>query len=152
MSRVTLVRAWTQPLRITLLGEESFHKVDPLFQLAHPLFQLIELGKAGLNVFQRPAPRGRVVYRGLQRGPLTRLQALRPNRKKQSERSVNGAVPRLTVTRGEPNAPEVNEGQHPRNWYPGSMPEPHIRPSPFSADSEFRHEMPLRTAAELRRL
>jgi len=47
-------------LALALLGEESFRKVDPLFQLAHPLLQLIEFVKADLNIFQGLAARGRV--------------------------------------------------------------------------------------------
>src|SRR2546427_9239483 len=121
-----LVLAWTQALRLALLDEESLRKVDPLFQLAHPLFQLIEFAKAGLNIVQRLALLGRVHYTGRQFGPLTRTQALRPKSKENSEQSVSGDVPGLTFTRGEPNAPDVDEGQDPRNWNPGSMPEPHI--------------------------
>ncbi len=127
MSRIGLVLAWSQPLRLTLLGEDSFRKVDPLFQLAHPPLHLIDFAKAGLNIFRSLAVLGRVHYTGLQFGPLTRAQALRPEGKENCQQSVNGDVPRLTVTRGEPNPPDVDEGQDPRNWYPGSMPEPHMR-------------------------
>src|SRR5256886_15365510 len=80
-----------------------------------------------LNIVQRLALLGRVHYTGRQFGPLTRTQALRPKSKENSEQSVSGDVPGLTFTRGEPNAPDVDEGQDPRNWYPGSMPEPHMR-------------------------
>ncbi len=58
--RSELVRAWTQPLRLALFGEESFRKVHPLFQLAHPPFQLIDFAEAGLNIVQRLALLGRV--------------------------------------------------------------------------------------------
>src|SRR5437879_7498158 len=104
-----LVLAWTQPLRLAVLDQESLRKVDPLFQLAHPLFQLIEFAKAGLNIVQRLALLGRVHYTGRQFRPLTRTQALRPKSKENSEQSVSGDVPGLTFTRGEPNAPRSEE-------------------------------------------
>jgi hypothetical protein len=37
-------------LALAPLGEESFRKVHPLFQLANPLCQLIEFAKADLKI------------------------------------------------------------------------------------------------------
>jgi len=56
-------------LALALLSEESFRKVDPLLQLANPLFQLIQFAKADLNIFQGLAVLGQVRYTGLQAGP-----------------------------------------------------------------------------------
>src|SRR5881396_1526762 len=50
-----LVLGWSQSLAFTLLCHESFGKVDPLFQLAQPLRQLIELVQAALKILQRLA-------------------------------------------------------------------------------------------------
>jgi predicted transcriptional regulator len=41
-----LVLGWSQPLALALLSEEAFRKVHPLFQVANPLFQLVEFAKA----------------------------------------------------------------------------------------------------------
>jgi hypothetical protein len=60
---------WLQPLTLTLVGEQPFRKVDPLFQLAHPLLQLIEFAKADLNIFQRVCVPGRIRHPGLEFGP-----------------------------------------------------------------------------------
>src|SRR3989442_8689679 len=53
---------------------------------------------------------GRVHYSGVQVGPLTRLQALRPKSKQNSERSVKGDVPRLT--RSEEHTSELQSRPH----------------------------------------
>src|SRR5437667_4403392 len=50
-----LVLGWSQSLALALLCHEAFRKVDPLFQLAQPLRQLIELVQAAFKILQRLA-------------------------------------------------------------------------------------------------
>jgi len=71
-------------LALALLREESFRKVNPLFQLANPLSQLIEFAKADLNIFQGLAALGRVRYTGLQVGP-------RDSREEQADQHLGGS-------------------------------------------------------------
>src|SRR6266705_4727891 len=50
-----LVLGWSQSLALALLCHEAFREVDPLFKLAEPLRQLIELVQAALKILQRLA-------------------------------------------------------------------------------------------------
>lgn len=59
-----LVLGQGRPPSLALLCQDSFREVDPFFQFANPLLQLIELTKTGLELLQRPAVR-LVGYSGL---------------------------------------------------------------------------------------